>query len=65
MLSLGRDESMTCEDITTVDDAILELDEEFSVSLHSSDPAEGVEFGMPSTASLTIVDDEGTYMYML
>ncbi len=67
MLTLYSTETMVCGNITNIDDSILELDEEFTVALNNSDPAEGegVVFGTPSSVTATINDDEGMYIRYL
>ncbi len=67
MVTLPSFTAMACVDIATVVDLFLENDETFTVSLSSSDPAQGVVFGAPSDVTVTILDGEGNelmYIYM-
>ncbi len=66
-LTLVFTDTTVCGSITTINDSILELDEEFTVALDSSDPAEGegVMFGIPSSVTATINDGEGMYVSYL
>ncbi len=67
MVTLPSFATMACVDITTVDDQILENDENFTVSLGSSDPAQGVVFNAPTVVTVSILDNEGKelmYVYM-
>ncbi len=59
MVTLPSFTAMACVDITTVDDLFLENDGTFTVSLSSSDPAQGVVFGAPRDVTVIILDGEG------
>ena len=55
---------LQCADITVVDDLICEADETIPVLLNSTDNPSGIMFS-PSSAVVTIVDDEGMFfVYM-
>ena len=58
---------LQCTDITVVDDLICEADETIPILLNSNDNPSGIIFS-PSSAVVTIVDDEGmffVYMYVI
>ena len=51
-----------CFEIEIIDDMVLEGRHAFTLELLHTSPSV-VQIGMPSTASVTIIDDEGVYMY--
>jgi len=62
-LTWGNDDDLPKDiTVTIVDDGLLEIDEEFTVTLSNpqniSTPADAVTLGLPSVATVTIIDDE-------
>ena len=57
--------AMECVSVMTVDDEALESNNTFTVGLESATPSPNVDLGSPSSVTITIIDDEGTYFIVL
>ena len=62
-LTLTSTQTRACINISIVDDQLVEGNETFTVSLRFSEAPgrDQVFLGKPNTATVTIVDDDGTY----
>lgn len=51
--------------IPLVNDDVMEVEEEFFLSLHLADGAIGAVLTFPNTAGITVTDDDGVYICVL